>query len=154
MERVAYDQVRADVSAAVAHLRATGSDDAIYTIGFCFGGKVSFLSATFGLDLAGVIGLHAGLGPRNDVPPPVDHAADFRSPSWGSSAARIRRSPPEAIADFGRALSAAGVEHQFVSFPGAPHSFFDRKFTEFAEQNAAAWTEVLAFVGGQERVAA
>ncbi len=154
MERVAYDQVRADVSAAVAHLRATGSDDAIYTIGFCFGGKVSFLSATFGLDLAGVIGLHAGLGPRNDVPPPVDHAADFRSPVLGLFGGADPSITPEAIDDFGRALSAAGVEHQFVSFPGAPHSFFDRKFTEFAEQNAAAWTDVLAFVGGQERVAA
>jgi len=153
MERVAYDQVGADVSAAVAHLRATGSE-AIYTIGFCFGGKVSFLPATFGLDLAGVIGLHAGLGPRNDVPPPVDHATDFRSPVLGLFGGADPSIPPEAIAEFDRALSAAGVEHRFVSFPGAPHSFFDRKFTEFAEQNVAAWTEVLAFVSGQERVAA
>jgi carboxymethylenebutenolidase len=154
MERVAYDQVRADVSAAVAHLRATGSRDAIFTIGFCFGGKISFLSSTFGLDLAGVIGLHAGLGPRNDVPPPVDNAADFRSPVLALFGGADPSIPPGAIADFDRALTAAGVEHRFVSFPGAPHSFFDRKFTEFAEQNVAAWTEVLAFVGGKERVAA
>ena len=154
MERVAYNQVRADVSAAVTHLRATGSGDAIFTIGFCFGGKVSFLSATLGLDLAGVIGLHAGLGPRNDIPSPVDHAAEFRSPVLGLFGGADPSIPPEAIADFDQALSAAGVEHRFASFPGAPHSFFDRKFTEFAEQNAAAWTEVLAFVGGQERVAA
>ena len=154
MERVAYDLVRADVSAAVAHLRATGSDNAIFTIGFCFGGKVSFLSSTFGLDLAGVIGLHAGLGPRNDIPPPVDLAADFRSAVLGLFGGADASIPPEAIADFDRALRAAGVEHRFVSFPGAPHSFFDRKFTDFADQNAAAWTEVLAFVGGQQRVAA
>jgi carboxymethylenebutenolidase len=153
MEHVAYDNVRADVSAAVAHLRGTGAD-VISTIGFCFGGKVSFLSATFGLDLAGVIGLHAGLGPRNDVPSPVDHAADFRSPVLGLFGGADPSIPPEAIADFDRALTAAGVEHRFMSFPGAPHSFFDRKFTEFAEQNATAWTEVLAFVGGQERVTA
>jgi carboxymethylenebutenolidase len=148
--------VRADVSAAVTHLRATGSDpdEAIFTIGFCFGGKVACLSATFGLDLAGVIGLHAGLGPRNDIPPPVDHAADFRSPVLGLFGGADPSIPPEAIAAFDRALRAAGVEHRFVSFPGAPHSFFDRKFTEFAEQNAAAWTEVLSFVRGQERVAA
>jgi carboxymethylenebutenolidase len=62
--------------------------------------------------------------------------------------------PPEAIAEFDRALGAAGVDHRFVTFAGAPHSFFDRKFDEFAEQNAAAWQEVLAFVGGAERVAA
>ena len=154
MERVAYDQVRADVSAAIAHLRATGSGEAIFTTGFCFGGKVSFLSSTFGLDLAGVIGLHAGLGPRNDVPPPVDHAAEFRSPVLALFGGADPSIPPEAIAEFDRALTDASVEHRFESFPGAPHSFFDRKFTEFAEQNAAAWTEVLAFAGGQERVAA
>jgi carboxymethylenebutenolidase len=62
--------------------------------------------------------------------------------------------PPEAIAEFDQALGAAGVEDRFVTFAGAPHSFFDRRFTEFAEQNAAAWQEVLAFVGGAERVAA
>ena len=32
-------------------------------------------------------------------------------------------------------------------YPGAPHSFFDRKFTEFAEASADAWKRVQAFVG-------
>jgi len=62
--------------------------------------------------------------------------------------------PPEAIAEFDLALGTAGVERRFVTFSGAPHSFFDRKFDEFVAQNAAAWQEVLAFVGGAERVAA
>jgi carboxymethylenebutenolidase len=33
-----------------------------------------------------------------------------------------------------------------VTYPGAPHSFFDRKATEFASESAAAWDEVLAFI--------
>jgi len=33
-----------------------------------------------------------------------------------------------------------------VTYPGAPHSFFDRKAAEFADASAAAWEEVLAFV--------
>jgi len=45
------------------------------------------------------------------------------------------------------------VPHHFVTLDGAPHSFFDRKFVEFAEQNAAAWAEVLDFVGGKGPVA-
>jgi carboxymethylenebutenolidase len=134
-------------------LRSTGSGD-IFTIGFCFGGRLSFLSTTFGLDLAGAIGLHAGLGPRNDFPPPAERAADMRSPVLGLFGGADPSIPPEAIAEFDAALTAAGVEHRFVTFDGAPHSFFDRKFTEFAEQNAAAWQEVLAFVGRGERVAA
>lgn len=62
--------------------------------------------------------------------------------------------PAEAVAEFDEALTAASVDHRFVSYPGAPHSFFDRKFTDFAEQNAAAWQAVLSFVGRGERVAA
>jgi carboxymethylenebutenolidase len=154
MDRVTYAGLRADIRAAVEHLRSLGSGHPIFTIGFCFGGKVSFLASTFGLDLAGVIGLHAGLGPRNDVPSPKDVAAEIRSPVLGLFGGADPSIPPEAIAEFDAALDAAGVEHRFVSFSGAPHSFFDRRFTEFAEQNAAAWQEVLAFVGGAERVAA
>jgi len=153
VDQVRYGQLREDITAAAEHLRSTGSN-AIFTIGFCFGGKVSFLASTFGLDLAGVIGLHAGLGPRNDVPSPKDVAAEIRGPVLGLFGGADPSIPPEAIAEFDAALDAAGVEHRFVSFSGAPHSFFDRKFTEFAEQNAAAWQEVLAFVGRGDRVPA
>lgn len=153
MVQVTFAGLRSDVTAAVKHLRSTGSD-AIFTIGFCFGGKTSFLAGSFGLDLAGVIGLHAGLGPRNDVPAPNDVAAEIRSPLLGLFGGADPSIPPEAIAEFDAALTDAGVEHRLVTFPGAPHSFFDRKFTEFADQNAAAWQEVLAFVGRGELVSA
>jgi len=33
-----------------------------------------------------------------------------------------------------------------VVYPGAPHSFFDRKYEEFAGESADAWRRVLAFV--------
>lgn len=153
VDRVRSAEAQADITSAVEHLRATGSGD-IFTIGFCFGGRLSFLSATFGLDLAGVIGLHAGLGPRNDFPPPAERAADIRSPVLGLFGGADPSIPPEAVAVFDAALAAAGVDHRFVSYPGAPHSFFDRKFAEFAAQNTAAWQEVLSFVGRGERVPA
>ena len=54
----------------------------------------------------------------------------------------------DAVAAFELALGAAGVEHRVVTYPGAPHSFFDRKHEEFAEISAAAWGEVLAFTRG------
>jgi carboxymethylenebutenolidase len=31
-------------------------------------------------------------------------------------------------------------------YEGAPHSFFDRRFEEYAEQSADAWKRVLAFI--------
>ena len=153
VDRVRQAEVQADITAAVEHLRASGSGD-IFAIGFCFGGRLSFLAATLGLDIAGSIGVHPGLHARNDIPAPVDFADAIRAPLLGLFGGADPSVPTEAIAEFDTALTAAGVEHRFVTFDGAPHSFFDRKFTEFAEQNAAAWQEVLAFVGRGERVPA
>ena len=44
-------------------------------------------------------------------------------------------------------LGKAGVEHEFIVYPGAPHSFFDRKYEEHAEACADAWRRVLGFLG-------
>jgi carboxymethylenebutenolidase len=52
----------------------------------------------------------------------------------------------EANAEFERALESAGVEHELISYEGAPHSFFDRKQEEFAGASEDAWNRVLAFV--------
>jgi carboxymethylenebutenolidase len=60
---------------------------------------------------------------------------------------------PEAIGSFDDALTAAGVDHRLETYPGAPHSFFDRKATEFADASAAAWAEVLAFIRERTPVA-
>ena len=47
--------------------------------------------------------------------------------------------PQDQIDEYDRALGAAGVEHELVSYPGAPHSFFDRSFEEHAEACEDAW---------------
>ena len=69
--------------------------------------------------------------------------------SSGCSAAPTRPSSADAVAAFDAALSAAGVDHRLVTYPGAPHSFFDRKAAEYADASAAAWSEVLAFIAAR-----
>ena len=49
------------------------------------------------------------------------------------------------------ALKKANVKHDMKVYPGAPHSFFDRKFTEFADASADAWKRVQSFVGANTR---
>jgi carboxymethylenebutenolidase len=49
-------------------------------------------------------------------------------------------------AEFEQALESAGVEHELVTYDGAPHSFFDRKQEEFADASEDAWRRTLAFV--------
>jgi len=38
------------------------------------------------------------------------------------------------------------VAHEIVTYAGAPHSFFDRRATDFAEASADAWKRVLSFI--------
>ena len=57
--------------------------------------------------------------------------------------------PVEDVREFEQALDEAGVEHEVAIYDGAPHSFFDRKFEEFADASADAWDRVLAFVARQ-----
>jgi carboxymethylenebutenolidase len=54
--------------------------------------------------------------------------------------------PPSVIDEFETALQGAGVDHRIVTYPGAPHGFFDRKSGESAEASEAAWEETLSFV--------
>jgi carboxymethylenebutenolidase len=38
------------------------------------------------------------------------------------------------------------VDHEFVVYPGAPHSFFDRAHGDFADECTDAWRRTLAFL--------
>jgi carboxymethylenebutenolidase len=62
---------------------------------------------------------------------------------WGGADQGIT---PEMTNAFHDALGLAGIEHRSITYPGAPHSFFDRKAAEFAEASAAAWSETLSFI--------
>jgi carboxymethylenebutenolidase len=54
--------------------------------------------------------------------------------------------PPDQVQAFDSALAEAGVEHELVTYPGAPHSFFDRSYEEHAEACEDAWRRVLGFL--------
>ena len=151
--------ISADITAAVEELSVPDGDRpaprAVFTLGFCMGGRMSFLAATLGLDLAGVMGMYGTLvGPwRNDAPAPVDVAAHFTAPVLGLFGGADTVITPEAIASFDAGLTAAAVDHKLEVYPGAPHSFFDVKAAQFAEASAAAWAEVLAFIRERTPVA-
>jgi carboxymethylenebutenolidase len=140
-----------DVAAAVAHLRTAegGAPDRLYTTGFCLGGRISFLQAAAGLGLGGVMGLYgwpAGAH-RTGLPSPAEEAPRFACPVLAIYGGADQGIPAEVRDEFDRALDAASVEHRTVVYEGAPHSFFDRKAADFADASAAAWNEMLRFMG-------
>ncbi|HET7326090.1 MAG TPA: dienelactone hydrolase family protein [Nocardioidaceae bacterium] len=142
------EQVRTDVAATVERVRTISAADRVYTVGFCFGGGHSFAQAASGLGLDGVIGFY---GPprkkRDNFPSPIELVDDFECPVLGLFGGADEGIPADEVDAFGSALSATGVEHRLHTYPGAPHSFFDRSYDAYAEECADAWRRVLAFTG-------
>jgi len=137
--------IQEDVGAVVRHVRALGCTS-IFTVGFCFGGRNSWLAAASGHGLQGAVGFYGNPGERNGVAGPTQRAADIAAPVLALQAGDDATIPPELNAQFAEALRLAGVEHEVVTYDGAPHSFFDRKQEQFADASEDAWNRTLAFI--------
>ena len=152
VDQVTWAGVSDDIGAAAGHLRMEDERrvDALFTVGFCFGGRLAYLTATLGLELAGSIGFYGiPVGPgRAETPAPADVAGQMTNPILGVWAGADGATSAADIASFDAALASSDVEHRFVTYDGAPHGFFDRKAADFAEASAQAWNETLTFVRG------
>jgi carboxymethylenebutenolidase len=152
VQQITLPTVFADASAALARLRAGAADQAQFSVGFCLGGTLSFLCGTQDLGLEGVIGFYAGMSRSMDGQGTLlERAAQIRRPALGLFGGADQGIPAEQVEAFDQGLDAAGVEHEIVTYPGAPHSFFDRRAEEFAETSADAWTRVLRFISAHTR---
>ena len=146
VDQTTTDGIQADVGAAVARLREDGCG-ATVTVGFCFGGRHSWLATAAGHGLAGAVGFYGRPGPgRDGTPGPTQRADELQGPILGLMGGDDAAIPVEDVDEFDRALDAAGVEHELVVYPGTPHSFFDRKQAEFASESEDAWNRVLGFL--------
>ena len=145
VQQTTGEGIQADVGAAVAHMRKSCS--AIFTVGFCFGGRNSWLAAAGGHGLAGAVGFYGrpGVG-RDGSPGPAARARELEAPILGLMGGADEGITSDDVAAFERALTEAGVEHELVTYEGAPHSFFDRRQEQFADASEDAWQRVLAFV--------
>jgi carboxymethylenebutenolidase len=137
--------IQEDVAACVRHVRAGGCTS-IFTVGFCMGGRHSWLAAASGHGLAGAVGFYGHPGERNGVIGATQRADDIACPILALQAGDDQNITAQDNATFDEALDVAGVEHEVVVYDGAPHSFFDRKQEDFAEASDDAWRRVLAFI--------
>ena len=140
--------VRADARAARGRLAEAGCER-VFALGFCFGGRGAFMQASQE-GVAGAVGFYGwparaeegGMSPIDEA-----RAGLVRAPVlalYGGADANIT---DEHRSAYDRALEEAGVEHDTVVYPGAPHSFFDRTMTDHAEACSDSWRRVLEFMG-------
>jgi carboxymethylenebutenolidase len=143
--KTAPETIQLDVGAAVAFLRERGAAS-VFTVGFCFGGRNSWLSTAGGHGLTGAVGFYGSLLDRDTWIGPISRAAEMKAPILALQAGDDQNITADQNAAFDQALTAAGVEHEIVTYDGAPHSFFDRKQEEFQAASDDAWARTLAFV--------
>lgn len=143
--RLTRNGLYADFAAGIAALRT--NCDRVVSLGFCLGGRFAFLTADPAFGLAGAIGLYGAPGPIRDAPGPIQRARELAAPILGLFGGADEGIPPATLAEFDAALTDAGVRHEIVTYPGAPHGFFDQSLRDrHADACADVWRRVLAFL--------
>jgi carboxymethylenebutenolidase len=148
VRRTTPSTVFADTAASRAKLEKETKASRVFVLGFCFGGRIAFLSSTEVSGLAGVVGFYGRLGKReNEVwPAPAEQASRMRAPVLGLFGGDDPSIPPSDIAAFDAALTTTKMKHHIEAYPGTPHSFFDRTFREHKPECDDAWRRVLGFM--------
>ena len=138
--------IAADVRAAADQLRSPegGGVRSVFTVGFCFGGAQSWRQSAAGHGLAGAIGFYGVPSRVREVLP------DMKAPLL-LLVAGADFTPQEEFARFDQELGEVGVPHRMVTYPEAPHSFFDRTFDQHKDAAADAWRQMLAFIEENNR---
>ena len=91
-----------------------------------------------------MIGFYGSLNPeRWGDYSPIHRAREMRGPVLGLYGGTDEGIPQEHIEALERGLSEAGIDYEIVTYAGAPHSFFDRRFEEHAAACEDAWRRVL-----------
>jgi carboxymethylenebutenolidase len=131
--------IDADITAAIAYLRErTSADLPVVTVGFCFGGSHSWRQSGGSLDLAGCAGFYGRPSMVGDA------ARRAHLPTVMVIAGADAATPVAEQLALADTMRAAGAEVDAAVYDGAPHSFFDRAYGEWAEACRDAWEHVLA----------
>ena len=146
-----------DVGGAAAYLRSLASSNGkVATIGYCSGGRQSFLAAC-SLDLdaavdcygAFVVGPAARRASRSRSSPIVHLAADLSCPLLGLFGAEDQYPVPgRGRPSSRRLLTEAGKEFEFHTYEGAGHAFFATDRPSYRPEAAnEGWQKIWEFFG-------
>jgi len=149
-------QVMGDVAAATAWLRAQpGSNGRVGVIGFCSGGRHTFLAACTvpGIDAAVncwggnvVVDDKSQLTPMRPVAP-IDHTEKLACPVLGLFGNDDKNPSPAAVSRLEAELKRFGKLYEFHRYDGAGHGFFAYTREGYRQQQAMdGWEKVWGFL--------
>ena len=135
---LAVDRAEQDLRGAADHLATVASGDSVGVVGFCMGGQLALYAASKSPRVGACVdfyGVHPNVHP--------DYEA-IRCPVLGLFAEKDGFVNAEAVGKLGGSLAAAGVAHQFHTYPGTDHAFFnDRRPAYDPEASADSWDRVI-----------
>jgi dienelactone hydrolase len=138
-----YDQVKRRFDAALRTLQADPhcQPENVAAIGFCFGGGIVLNMARLGVPLKAFACFHGSLAPVQKAMP-----GSVKGKVLVMNGADDTFVSPEAIVDFKSEMDSAGVDYEFVNYPGALHAFTDPAATETGKKfgMAVAYNEEAA----------
>jgi carboxymethylenebutenolidase len=144
-----------DVAGAMSFLKALPTANGkIGTIGYCSGGRQSFLAAV-SLPLEAAVDCYGAFvvgNPPEGMPlkvgPLVDKTPQLSCPLLGLFGAEDQYPSPAQVAELEEALKAAGKTYEFHSYAGAGHAFFAVNRPSYRPEAANdGWQKILAFYG-------
>jgi carboxymethylenebutenolidase len=142
VEQTTQENVALDVAAGMEYLKTKdgGAVQSVFTVGFCFGGSSSWNQSYLNPSLHGCIGFY-GRPPRTEP-----YILGMKAPLLLLVAGADAATPLEVSKEFESKLASAAVPHEMHVYENAPHSFFDRHFTQWKDAGDDAWRRILAFV--------
>jgi carboxymethylenebutenolidase len=149
------ERLLGDVAGAVGYLRSlTSSNGKVGTIGYCSGGRQSFLAAcSLSLDAAvDCYGAFVASKPPSEIPwqiePIIDKAKDLSCPLLGLFGAEDSYPAPAETADIEQELAKHGKTFEFHTYEGAGHAFFSVDRPTYRPLAATdGWRRVWDFYG-------
>jgi carboxymethylenebutenolidase len=144
-----------DVAGAADHLRSLPSSNGkVATIGYCSGGRQSFLAAC-SLDLDAAVDCYGAfvVAPPPEGAPvnvgPIAHLAPSLScPLLGLFGAEDQYPSPAEVAELEKILAENGKTYSFHSYEGAGHAFFATNRPSYRPEAANdGWEKIFDFFG-------
>jgi len=144
-----------DVAGAADYLRGlAGSNGKVGVIGYCSGGRQSFLAAC-SLELDAAVDCYGACivnAPPEGFPlkvsPLVGLAGDLSCPLLGLFGADDKYPTPDETAELSKVLDELGKPHEFHTYEGAGHAFFSVDRTAYRPEAATdGWQKIWDFYG-------
>jgi carboxymethylenebutenolidase len=147
------DRLVGDVAGSMAYLKGlSNANGKVGTIGYCSGGRQSFLAGV-SLDLDAAVDCYGAfvVGQAREgttMVPIVDKTPSLSCPLLGLFGDDDQYPSPAQVTELEEALKAAGKTYEFHRYPGAGHAFFSVNRPAYRVEAANdGWQQIFAFYG-------